>query len=162
MSSFKIVSADPQGADALLLLREAAIEARALYPEHFTPNTPWPGNPPTPSGGVYLLAYWEGRPVGCGALRPIDKNHVEVRRMFVTVSSRRKGLARVMLRELELNAVSLGYSVMRLETGNRQSSAAALYESVGFSRIAAFGEYIDDPLSLCFEKHIGLAGAGDE
>jgi hypothetical protein len=50
MCSFKIVSADPQGADALLLLGEAAIEARALYPEHFTPKTPWPGKPPTPPG----------------------------------------------------------------------------------------------------------------
>lgn len=82
--------------------------------------------------------------------------------MFVTVSSRRKGLARIMLRELELNAVSLGYSFMRLETGNRQMSAVALYESVGFRHIAAFGEYINDPLSLCFEKYIGPAGAGNE
>jgi putative acetyltransferase len=158
MSSFKFESADPQGADALLLLREAAIEARDLYPEHFTAESPWPDNPVTPPGGVYLLAYSQGRPSGCGALRPIDKDHVEVRRMFVTATSRRKGLAQAMLHKLELSAWHLGYSVMQLETGNRQLSAIALYESYGFKRIAPFGEYIDDPLSVCFKKQIEFAG----
>lgn len=92
MIPFDFVSSDPQGSDALLLLREAAIEARALYPEYFTAETPWPDNPPTPPGGVYLLAYSDGKPVGCGALRPIDGDCVEVRRMFVTAASRRRGL----------------------------------------------------------------------
>ena len=162
MSPFKFVPSDPQGSDALLLLREAAIEARALYPEHFTAETPWPDNPATPPGGVYLLAYSEDKPVGCGALRPIDKDNVEIRRMFVTAASRRKGLARAMLLELEKSAKGLGYSVMRLETGNRQTSATALYESVGFRPIAPFGAYINDPLSLCFEKQLGLTGFGND
>ena len=162
MSPFKFISADPQGSDALLLLREAAIEARALYPEHFTAQTPWPDNPPTPPGGVYLLAYSDSKPVGCGALRPIGGDCVEVRRMFVTAASRRKGLARAMLLELEKSAKGLGYSVMRLETGNRQTSATALYESVGFRPIAPFGAYINDPLSLCFEKQLGLTEFGTD
>ena len=41
-----IVEADPQGADARWLLREAAIEARGLYPELHAPGDPWPTNAP--------------------------------------------------------------------------------------------------------------------
>ena len=74
--------------------------------------------------------------------------------MFVTADSRRKGLARAMLQELEYRAADFGYSVMRLETGNRQFSAITLYQSLGFKPIAPFGEYENDPLSVCFEKAV--------
>ena len=151
-ASLAIVKADPQGADALALLREAAIEARELYPELFTADMPWPENQPTPERGVYLVAYLDGVPVACGALRPIDGDSVEVRRMFVTAKARRKGLARTILSELEVRTADLGFKIMRLETGNRQLSAMALYESFGFKRIAPFGQYENDPLSVCFEK----------
>ena len=150
----KIVEVDPQGADALKLLQEAAIEARQLYLEEFAPDAPWPVNGPTPDRGVYLLAYLEGKPLACGALRPIDQATVEVRRMFVTKKARRNGLARAMLGELEIRAAGFGYSSIRLETGNRQLSAMALYETLGFRRIAAFGEYANDRLSVCFEKTV--------
>lgn len=150
----KIVEVDPQGADALALLREAAIEARALYPELFAHGAPWPGNPPTAGRGVYLVAYTDGKPSACGALRSIDAETVEVRRLFVTAAARRRGLARAMLLDLERRAAALGYAVMRLETGNRQLAAIALYESLGFKRIPPFGQYADDPMSVCFEKTI--------
>jgi GNAT superfamily N-acetyltransferase len=156
----KIVAVDPQGADAMALLREAALEARALYPELFATDAPWPGNPPTPARGVYLVAYSGGQPVACGALRPLDGVTVEVRRMFVTAAARRKGFARAVLRDLERRAGTLGFTRMRLETGNRQVSAAALYEAYGFRRIPAFGEYRHDPVSICFEKAVEPPATG--
>ena len=152
--AINIVEVDPTGDVALALLREAAIEARALYPEHFAANTAWPQNEPTPERGVYLVAYLDGMPVACGALRPIDENSVEIRRMFVTHAARRKGLARAILIELEARAAGFAFKTMRLETGNRQLSAMALYEAFGFRRIAAFGDYVNDPLSVCFEKSV--------
>ena len=155
------VQVNPQGADALALLREAAIEARELYPDSFQPGTPWPVNSPTPQRGIYLVGYSDGKPVACGALRPIDADCVEVRRVFVTADSRRKGLARAMLQELESRAADFGYSVMQLETGNRQLSAITLYESLGFKPIAPFGEYANDPLSVCFEKIVCCLEASD-
>lgn len=155
----RIVEVDAQGADALELLREAAIEARALYPELFAHGAPWPGNPPTARRGVYLVAYKDGKPVACGALRSIDAETVEVRRLFVTAAARRRGLARAMLLDLERRAAALGYAVVRLETGNRQLAAIALYESLGFMRIPPFGRYAHDPLSVCFEKTVSPARA---
>src|SRR6266700_3942372 len=44
--------------------------------------------------------------------------------------------------------------VMRLETGNRQLPAMALYESYGFVRIPPFSDYVNDPTSVCYEKPI--------
>ncbi len=43
---------------------------------------------------------------------------------------------------------------MRLETGNRQLPAMALYESYGFVRIPPFSDYVNDPTSVCYEKPI--------
>lgn len=151
---------DPQGDDAMGLLREAAIEARALYPELFPPGAPWPDNAPAPERGIYLVGYVNGKPVACGALRPLDEDAVEVRRMFVTASARRRGIAQAILAELEKHAAASGFKVMRLETGYRQLSAMALYERQGFRRIPAFGEYRNDPASVCFEKRISPPSTG--
>ncbi|MEN9868077.1 MAG: hypothetical protein RL748_3667 [Pseudomonadota bacterium] len=95
-STYTIMEVDPQGVDAMALLREAAIEARTLY--QVAEGTPWPGNPPTPPGGIYLVAYDGALPVACGALRPLDTETAEVRRMYVLKHLRRAGLARTMLR----------------------------------------------------------------
>jgi putative acetyltransferase len=150
----EILAVDPQGADALALLHDAAVEASALYPELHDPAAPGPTNAPTPSRGVYLVAYLNGEPVACGALRPLDAHTAEVRRMFVRRSHRRRGLASAILEALEKAARDLDYSVLRLETGCRQQPAMSLYEARGFARIAPFGPYVDDPTSVCFEKRL--------
>jgi GNAT superfamily N-acetyltransferase len=149
-----IVEVDPCGEHALGLLHEAALEARALYPDLHAPDDPWPTNQSTPAGGIYLLACLDGQPAGCGALRPLDSQTVEIRRMYVRKSTRRQGLARTLLGVLEQEAARLGYQMMRLETGNRQDPAIALYKAAGFVPIPPFGEYINDPVSLCFEKPV--------
>jgi putative acetyltransferase len=154
LAQYFIRVVDPQGEDALSLLHEAAIEARALYPELHTEGAPWPSNPSNPPGGTYVIAYELERPLACGALRPIDSATVEVRRMYVLKSARRSGLARKILVALEASAARMGYKVMCLETGNRQHPAMALYESFGFERIAPFGEYVNDPTSICYEKAV--------
>jgi putative acetyltransferase len=153
--SLRIVTADPQGEAALSLLRQAALEARALYPELHAPGAPWPGNEPTPPGGIYLLAWLDGELGGMGAHRPLDARSTEVRRMFVRESARRRGVARALLEALQAHAIEQGFTRLCLETGFRQQAAIHLYESFGFHRIAPFGPYVGDPTSVCFEKLIG-------
>jgi hypothetical protein len=41
-----------------------------------------------------------------------------------------------------------------LETGARQAEAIALYRRAGFSDSAAFGEYVNSPLSVCLVKDL--------
>lgn len=141
LSSLVIRPVDPQGKDAIALLKEAAIEVRPQYPELFNSESPGPCNSSIPACGIYLVGYLDNQPVVSGALHPIDEEMVEVRRIFVAKMARRSGLAQAMLRALEKKAYEFGYKVIRLETGNRQSAAMALYESYGFHRIEPFGEY---------------------
>lgn len=145
---------DPFHPHALRLLGEAAVEARTLYPELFSPDSPAPTNTPLGAREVYLLACVDGDPVGCGALRSIDALKGELRRMFVTREARRGGVARALLERLEAEAHALGYRRLVLETGVRQKPAIALYRSAGWRRIPAFGPYVGDPMSVCFGKNL--------
>jgi GNAT superfamily N-acetyltransferase len=156
-----VLEVDPQGRDAIALLREAALEARVLYPELHGPNDPWPTNGPTPPRGTYVAAYRDGRAVGMGAHRPIDQAASEVRRMYVVKEERNTGVAQAILRAIETHARAQGFQLLRLETGNRQEPAIRLYERFGFHRIPAFGSYANDPTSVCFEKALkGHATSG--
>ena len=101
---------------------------------------------------VFIVARLDGQPVGCGALRPIDSDSAEVKRMYVAERARRLGIARRILTELEHFAAEYDYRVIRLETGNRQPEAVALYEKYGFYRIGPFGKYVENPVSIYFEK----------
>jgi putative acetyltransferase len=149
-----IEEVDPQGPEAMSLLREAALEARALYPELIAPDAPMPTNPPLQERAAYFVAFLAGTPVGCGALRPLNGATAEVRRMYVLQAYRRSGVGRALLAHLQRTASAFHYTVLRLETGNRQLSAMALYESFGFQRIAPFGEYANNPTSVCYEKRL--------
>lgn len=151
-SLLTIQAVDSQDPQALVLLAEAAVEARALYPDLFSPDAPAPGNAPLRPREVYLLALRDGRPVGCGALRVRDELTGEVRRMFVTRTARRDGVARALLERLESEALALGYRRLLLETGKRQEPAIALYRNCGWRRIAAYSPHIGDPMSACFGK----------
>ena len=145
---------DPQGGDALALLHEASVDARALYPELFSCDSPPASNAPLEARSVYVIAYVDGCPLACGALRPFDASTAEIRRMYVHRDHRRRGLARAVLAHLEREAVRLAYTRLVLETGYKQVSAMRLYESFGFQRVAAFGPYADDPTSVCYERLI--------
>jgi putative acetyltransferase len=150
-----IRNVDPQGVDALALLQEASADARALYPELFAGVTASATNGPLPAGAAYVVAYVDGQAVACGAIYPLDDGVAEVKRMYVHRSRRRQGLAAAVLRHLEAEARRLRYHRLVLETGYRQEPAMRLYEAHGFERIAPYGEYVNDPTSVCFARTLG-------
>jgi len=143
---------DPFHMQALALLAEAGHEARSLYPELFADGSPAPTNQPLGEREVYLLAWREGVAVGCGALRRLDAQRGELRRLFVTPQARREGVGRALLARLEADALALGYRRLLLETGTRQKPAAALYRAAGWRRMAPYGNFVGDPTSVCFGK----------
>jgi putative acetyltransferase len=110
-------------------------------------------------GSAFLIAWVGGRPVGCGALRPMAPGVAEVKRMYVEPDVRGRGIARQLLAALERRAAELGYVGLRLETGLRQVSAMRLYESAGYERIANYGPYLSNPLSACYEKRLASGAA---
>ncbi|MEO8261061.1 MAG: GNAT family N-acetyltransferase [Pseudolysinimonas sp.] len=76
----------------------------------------------------------------------------EIKRMFVAPEARGTGLGRRLLEAVEAAARDRGIPILRLETGEPQTAAVALYEAAGYRRIPAFGEYVDDPTSVCMQK----------
>lgn len=114
----------------------------------------------------------EGEPVGTGLLRwsPFDSGagSAEVKRLFVRPQFRGNGIAREIMAAIEEAAARAGAVRLVLETGVEQPEALALYESLGYDRIEPYGEYMDDPRSVCFGKSLptrvlvvnGSIGAG--
>ncbi len=101
-----------------------------------------------------VVAYAEGDPAGCGAFKPYDTEIVELKRIFVTAEYRRKGLAGLILRELELMAKAKGFRTAILETGVLQPEAIQLYRKAGFEIIPNYEPYIDSINSVCMQKRL--------
>jgi GNAT superfamily N-acetyltransferase len=94
-------------------------------------------------------------PTGCGAIKEFDVQSMEVKRMYVPPLQRGRGIASVLLNELEKWASEMGYRRCVLETGKRQPEAIALYSKNGYQQIPNFGQYIGVENSVCFEKVLG-------
>jgi GNAT superfamily N-acetyltransferase len=105
--------------------------------------------------GAFVVAWLDGEPVGCGALRPGRAAGIaEIKRMYVRPDARGRGISRLLLGALEAQAAQLGYAQTQLETGIRQPEAIALYESSGWSPITAYGPYADHGWTRCFAKEV--------
>jgi putative acetyltransferase len=105
-----------------------------------------------------VLAYLDKRPIACGAMKPIHKGRMEVKRMFTLTEFRGKGAASLVLKELETWAAEEGFSHCVLETGKRQPEAVALYKQSGYALIPNYPPYVGIENSLCFEKRLNLKG----
>jgi GNAT superfamily N-acetyltransferase len=118
-------------------------ETDDLRPEELAPPT-----------GRFVVVYDGDEPIACGAIRRHDDETAEIKRMWVRPSARGRGVARLILDELESSAWALGYRAIVLETGLRQPEAIALYESHGYTPIPNYGFYRDSPLSRCYRKSL--------
>lgn len=101
-----------------------------------------------------VLAYVNGEPAGCGAIKEYSANTMEIKRMFVLADHRRKGIAAKILTELERWAAELSFRECILETGKKQPEAIELYKKNGYQQIPNYGQYIGVENSVCFEKKI--------
>ncbi|MFN3865642.1 MAG: GNAT family N-acetyltransferase [Demequina sp.] len=100
--------------------------------------------------------------------RETTPGDVELKRLWVEPGYRGNGHARVMLGVAEAAARKAGATRLILETGTGQPEAMALYDSTGWSLMASYGEYSDEPDSRCYAKPLptrvlvinGTMGAG--
>ncbi|PRY18776.1 GNAT family N-acetyltransferase [Pseudosporangium ferrugineum] len=88
-----------------------------------------------PPGGVavLLVAYRDGKPVGCVGLRLPG----EVTKMYVRPEARRTGVARHLLAAVEDAARARGLRTLRLDTRNDLVEARALYAACGYREVPA-------------------------
>ncbi|MFN0276105.1 MAG: GNAT family N-acetyltransferase, partial [Chitinophagales bacterium] len=73
-----------------------------------------------------VIAYEETIAVGCGAMKEYEKYIMEIKRMYVPLEKRGRGIASTVLKELENWAKELGYQKCILETGEKQPEAIQL------------------------------------
>ncbi len=99
-----------------------------------------------------VLAFENELCVGCGSIREYEKNGMEVKRMYVLNTHRNKGIASMVLKELEDWAKELKYDFLVLETGLKQPAAMHLYEMSGFVIIPNYGKYEGMGNSVCYKK----------
>jgi GNAT superfamily N-acetyltransferase len=103
---------------------------------------------------ILLTGVEDGKTIACGALRPVDEDTCEVKRMYVNPDYRGKGFSRQMLAALEEKAGLFGYNRIILETGKKQPEALGLYNKSGYTVIPNYGIYKEREMSVCFEKLI--------
>jgi GNAT superfamily N-acetyltransferase len=101
-----------------------------------------------------VLIFDMGVPVGCGAMKSSSPTAMEIKRMFTIPEFRGRGIAGLVLSELEKWATQLKMDVCILETGKRQPEAIALYKKHGYQIISNFGPYKGIANSVCFEKNL--------
>ena len=103
-----------------------------------------------------IVAYWDGVPVGTGAIKPYSPKQMEVKRMFVLLAHRGKRIAASVLADLEKWALELGFETCILETGLKQPEAIALYTRQGYQKIPNYGQYAGVENSVCLSKQLTM------
>jgi len=159
MDTVEIRSEDISSSVAASLILALNTELEALYPEAGSLHFRLDADEVQEGRGAFLVAYINGQPVGCGAVRHLGGLRAEVKRMYVVPEARCQKIGKGILDALEREARRLGVEEMVLETGVRQPHALSLYETAGFVRVPLFGEYIGKPLSVCMAKTLKQAPA---
>ena len=140
-------------ADAKLL----TAEVQAIYKERYggegdtapVDTTEFDG-----ANGRFFMVYVDDEPAAMGGWRWHGDADAEIKRMFVREAYQRRGLARVILAELERTAAEAGVERLILETGLEQPEAIALYRAAGYEDVPAFGYYAEEELSVHLGKKL--------
>lgn len=94
-----------------------------------------------PPDGRLGLAITNGQPAGCAALRRLDADRGEFKRLYVRSQFRGMGLGRRLLAWVIAEAKAAGYRNLLCDTMPAMADALALYERAGFERIAPYSDH---------------------
>ena len=148
---FKLIKVTPTKSTAALnLIKELDHDLLQRYPSdsvHTLDLSKLNGG-----NGVFLVGYLAGQPMACGAVTKLSPETGEIKRVYVKPAVRGRGFSKRIMQQLEAESRRMGLRRLRLETGARQPESLGLYRSLGYYDIPKFGEYINDPHSLCMEK----------
>jgi GNAT superfamily N-acetyltransferase len=150
--SISILEEQPDSPDAVTLIRELDDHLNQLdYPAES--RHAFSVDRLVREGVKFVVLRNRDEAVGCGGVKIAD-DYAEVKRMYVRPQHRGLGYAKQILASLESLARRANVKILLLETGIWQKEAIALYERYGFRRRGPFAEYVEDPMSVYFEKSL--------
>ncbi len=129
---------------------EAGVGAPQCFVGFETELAALPGDYGLP-GGALLLAWVDGAPAGCVALKALGGRMGEMKRLYVRPAFRAFGLGRRLVEAVIGEAKAAGCRALRLDTLPSMAAAQALYRDMGFQPI---GAYSDTPSALHFELRL--------
>ncbi len=91
-----------------------------------------------PPSGALILALVDGKAAGCVALRKMDDDICEMKRLYVRNDYRGLGIGNKLISMIIEEAGKLNYSYMRLDTLPTMKKAQELYKSYGFYDIEPY------------------------
>jgi ribosomal protein S18 acetylase RimI-like enzyme len=94
----------------------------------------------SPPKGCVLLAFQESKPAGCVALKAIDDEISEMKRLYVRKQFQGQGIGRALATAAIARAQSIGYKKIRLDTVPSMKAALQMYKSMGFYPISPYRE----------------------
>ncbi len=145
----KIIKADPYSEDARILMDELSDILETLTGR--SGRNSFDAADVCVPRSLFVLAYDDsGKPLGCGAIRPLSDTVAEVKRMYARTKS--TGIGGAILAYLEENARPFGYTALWLETGVENKKAVRFYENRGYAVIENYDKYKGRTDSVCFEK----------
>ncbi|MEU5693029.1 GNAT family N-acetyltransferase [Actinosynnema sp. NPDC020468] len=152
-SSFETRRVRLSDAEAQPLLHELAYEYATRYGTDEELGSAVDADFAPPSGLLVVLVENDVVVAG-GGFRRYDDRTAELKRMWTHSAHRRRGLARLVITELEREAADQGYLRSYLTTGPRQPEARALYLKAGYRPL--FDVHSDPELIgvLAFEKDL--------
>ena len=105
-----------------------------------------------PEGAIYILTA-DGTDIGCIALRKIDDAVCEVKRVFLQMPYRGRGLGKLMMERVIEDARRADYREMVLDTLPIMTGACNLYDRMGF---VPTEKYNDNPLPYAIYRKLML------
>lgn len=121
--------------------------------QHYDAELDHPLDKYGPPGGRLYLALWNGDPAGCVALRRIDEENCEMKRLFVRPLYRKRGMGSLLIQQILSDARAIGYRHMLLDTLPFLEQAIRMYRDNGFYEIPI---YNDSPMSSAIYMRLDL------
>ena len=90
-----------------------------------------------PYGRLYIV-FFDNSPVGCIALRKIDNENCELKRLYVKQQYRGNNIGRILVEYIIKEATKIGYKHILLDTLPFLTTAIDLYKKLGFYEIESY------------------------
>lgn len=95
----------------------------------------------SPPRGRFYVATFEGRLSGFVALKPIDNETCELKRLFVRPTARGQNLGTQLVNRLIRDARAIGYQKIILDSHKKMVAAHTIYRMAGFKDVPAPADF---------------------